>query len=378
VYVITGGLGGIGLALADYLAETVQARLVLVGRSELPAPAAWDRWLAEHGDDERHSRTILKIRALEAKGAQVVCIGADVADPAEVEAMLAAAQVRFGPVNGLIHSAGVAGGGLLALKSRDMIGRVVRPKIDGSAVLVSATATMNLDFFVMCSSLASVIGEVAQFDYSAANAFQDGLAHRYKDARTHYMSINWDAWAEVGMAVDTEVPAWMQASKQAHLSSAILSAEGRQLFARALGLGRSQVVVSTSELNAALRAARQAAAAVGGGASATSGLDSRLQLEDVFGNPQRPVHAHLADIVRQLLGVTSVGLEDDFFALGGDSLLLVKLVAEINAFWKIKLPLRLVFENAMIKTVASHIEGLLEIKNEVQLDEDSVAEDGLI
>ena len=116
VYLITGGLGGIGLALAEHLAETAGARLVLTGRSALPDRTGWAQWLDEHDSGDAVSARIRQVLELERLGAEVLVAGADVSDPEQVRALAARVGERFGPVNGIIHSAGVAGGGIIQLR----------------------------------------------------------------------------------------------------------------------------------------------------------------------------------------------------------------------------------------------------------------------
>ena len=127
VYLITGGLGGIGLAFARCLAERVQARLVLVGRSRLPARDEWpgvDE--VPRADDER--RTIEQLRALESLGAEILVVAADVTDVAQMRAVVATAEQRFGRIDGVVHAAGVAGGGLI--RSSVARGRTERPRAE--------------------------------------------------------------------------------------------------------------------------------------------------------------------------------------------------------------------------------------------------------
>ncbi len=203
VYLITGGLGGIGMALAQELAQSVRARLVLTGRSAFPEPAAWDTWLATHDEQDSVSDKIRKLRELEAMGAEVLVVSADAADEAQMRAVVEQTRARYGPIHGVIHSAGIASGGIIALKTREVAEQVMAPKVRAVRAIERALADARPDFMVLCSSMSSLVGSVGQVDYAAGNAFLDAYAH-YNTARGLFtVSINWDAWDEVGMLVNT-------------------------------------------------------------------------------------------------------------------------------------------------------------------------------
>jgi len=213
VYLITGGLGGIGLALAEYLARTVQAKLILTGRSAFPVGEEWGEWLVTHDDQDEVSRKIRKVQALEQLGAEVLILSADVANEKQMRAVIVRACERFGQIHGVIHAAGLAGGGMMQLKTPETAASVLAPKVKGTRVLDALCKDMQLDFLALCSSRTSILGGFGQVDYCAANAFLDAFAH-YKTSRdnTFTVSINWGAWQEVGMRVNTLVQLGLKAS----------------------------------------------------------------------------------------------------------------------------------------------------------------------
>jgi phthiocerol/phenolphthiocerol synthesis type-I polyketide synthase E len=188
VYLITGGLGGLGLVLAGELARSVRARLVLTGRGGLP-------------DDPADPR-VQGVRRLEALGAEVLVLAADVTDEAAMREVVRRARERFGPIQGAIHAAGVPGGGVIQLKTPEAAERVLAPKVQGTRALAAALADEPLDLLVLCSSTFAVTGGVGQVDYCAANSFLDAFA-RHRSARgLRTVSIGWGAWQEVGMAAE--------------------------------------------------------------------------------------------------------------------------------------------------------------------------------
>jgi phthiocerol/phenolphthiocerol synthesis type-I polyketide synthase E len=221
VYLITGGLGGLGLVFAEHLARDARARLVLVGRTPLPARADWDAWLAGHAADDAVSGKIRQLRAIEALGAEVLPIAASVTDLESMRGAVAAARERFGALHGIVHSAGVAGAGIIQLKTREMADRVLAPKVQGTRVLdaLLAESPEPLDFLLLCSSTAAVIGGVGQVDYCGANNYLDAYAQA-RSAAGLTVSVDWSAWQEVGMAVDTAPPPSLRAAPPASVSPA--------------------------------------------------------------------------------------------------------------------------------------------------------------
>ncbi|MEM8722029.1 MAG: type I polyketide synthase [Cyanobacteria bacterium P01_G01_bin.39] len=252
VYLITGGMGGIGCTLAEHLACTVQAKLVLLGRSQLPAKESWNEWLATHDANDSISQKISRIEKLEALGAEVLPIAADVCDHTAMKQAVALADDHFGAINGVIHAAGVAGGGIIQLKTSDSGESVLAPKVTGTLILNEVLQEVSLDFLVLCSSLTSIVGGFGQADYCAANAFLDAFARHDRSSR-HTVAINWDAWQEVGMAVNTDVPTELKQWQTDNLQHGLLSAEAIKVFDRILDSGLSQVIVSTQNLATAIK-----------------------------------------------------------------------------------------------------------------------------
>ncbi len=200
VYLITGGLGDIGLLVARHLAASVGARLVLTGRTQLPDRADWDDYLAVNGRD-RVSARIRTVRELEGLGSEVLPICADVADERAMRMAVDAAAERFGRIDGVFHAAGVAGAGVVAMKSREQAESVLRPKVDGTLVLDRLLGD-DIDLLVLFSSIFAVTGMYGQADYCAANAFMDAFAQARADGRTQILSVDWCGWSGVGMLAD--------------------------------------------------------------------------------------------------------------------------------------------------------------------------------
>jgi thioesterase domain-containing protein/NAD(P)-dependent dehydrogenase (short-subunit alcohol dehydrogenase family)/acyl carrier protein len=211
VYLITGGLGGLGLVLAEHLARTRRAKLVLVGRTPLPEREEWDAWLAAKGPEDATRKKIAMLRELERFGAEVLAVSADVANLQQMQAVLERARARFGRLDGVFHAAGILDDGLIQTKTQTAIEEVFAPKIQGALVLDQLLAGSDVGFAVLFSSTSALLGAAGQIDYVAANAFLDAFARaRSAAAGPTWVAVDWGVWSDVGMgaeAAQRRVPA---------------------------------------------------------------------------------------------------------------------------------------------------------------------------
>jgi NAD(P)-dependent dehydrogenase (short-subunit alcohol dehydrogenase family) len=184
---ITGGLSGLGLLVAQRLVERGARHLVLMGRSQ-PSTAAREA-----------------IAAMEKTGARITVVQGDVARPEQVAAVLGEIEATMPPLRGIIHSAGVLNDGVLARQEWSRFREVMAPKVDGAWNLHVLMRDKPLDFFVLFSSAAALFGSSGQGNHAAANAFLDALAHYRRAQGLPALSINWGVWSEIGAAAERNV-----------------------------------------------------------------------------------------------------------------------------------------------------------------------------
>lgn len=340
VYLITGGLGAIGFALAEDLARSVQARLVLTGRSAMPAATEWDALIAAHGAEHPLSQRIARVRALEALGAEVLVVAADVADTAAMAGALEQARSRFGHIDGVIHGAGiVAEEAFLAVQdtSPENCTEHFRPKVDGLLVLHDQLKSDPPDFYVLLSSISAVVGGLGYAAYAAANRYLDAYAARQNrlggTGGPAWLAIGWDAWQSAASRSDK--PGMGAVVNELALSTA----DGVDAFRRILASNASDtVLVSTTDLSTriaqwVLRKPRASAAAASAAAAApTVAYATAMQTA-------------IAGIWQSALGVDHIEPRDNFFDLGGDSLLLMEVIARLKSGYGIVLnPREIMFQ----------------------------------
>ena len=201
-YLITGGLSGIGLEVARWMATHGARRLILLARTQLPPREQWDQLDPTHPAAQR----ITAVRELEAQGVSVYLGALDVGDPEQLSRFLEQyKREAWPPIRGVVHSAGLIKDLLLMRMDQETFELVSRPKIMGSWMLATLLKDDPLDFFLLFSSATSIMGMFGQSNYAAGNAFVDALAHYMRAQGRPAISVNWGVWADVGIIARSEL-----------------------------------------------------------------------------------------------------------------------------------------------------------------------------
>jgi acyl transferase domain-containing protein/acyl carrier protein len=347
-YLITGGLGDLGLSVARWMVEQGARRLILLGRTKLPPRAHWNS--AEAGSRLAHQ--IDEIRQMEALGACVHLAAVDVADEGQLSAFLDEFRAEgWPPIRGVVHAAGVLQDGLLMQLDAAALNSVLRPKMMGGWLLHRLLENVPLDFFVLFSSAGSVLGQPGQGNYAAANAFLDALAHHRRAQGQPALSINWGAWSGLGFA---DTPGGKRlAARLAFLGiKSIARGQALEVLERLLRQGATQV----------------AAVPVDWGryrqfypAGTESPLLSELAREEADNSPQadlpgekrstllaaepaerrRLLQSYLTELVARVLGLSAskLDVQQPLSNLGLDSLMAVELKNRIAVDLGVNVPM---------------------------------------
>ncbi len=354
VYMITGGFGGIGLAFARRLARSAGAKLALVARSELPARGEWDAWLAAH--DDEISRRIREVRELEALGAEVLPLAADVAQVDQLRAALAQIDAHFGPLHGVVHAAGLVRKSFFQViqeTDTSTCEQHFQAKAYGVIALEQALDDRPLDFCMLISSLSAVLGGLGFGAYAAANCFMDAFAQQHNQrGPAPWISVDWDAWEL------TEEQRHGLASQEQSAEFAITPEEGAEAFERILTAGQAQVVVSTGDLHARINRWIELAQLRDAGpieAAEPATYHPRPSLPNPYIAPRNETERAIAELWQATLGVQQVGIHDNFFELGGNSLSGIKVIGRLKERFSVQIPTVSLYEGPTVSALAKLI-----------------------
>ena len=347
-YLITGGLGGIGLAMAKWLANQGAGQLLLLGRSQPTAAVQ------------------VELDALRAQGVRVTVAQADVTDGEQVRQLLAQIDPAY-PLRGVLHAAGVLDDGALLQQRWDRFAPVLAPKVVGSWVLHVATQSLPLDFFVVCSSIASVVGNRGQANYAAANAFLDAFVHYRRRQGLPALSINWGAWSTVGMAAARLAQAGQPLTKATE--GTIAPAQGLAALAHLLAHGANHVSVAprlaTPPTNQAALTSpfyQQISRPALAQNKADTVPTAVKRYEQLLGLTARERQVTLAQLVRdevaQTLGLATperIPMTQPLSELGIDSLMALEVKNRLSALLNVTLHATVLFDYPTVNLLTNYL-----------------------
>jgi acyl carrier protein len=350
-----------GFALAEHLAKTLKASLILTGRSYFPAKDEWEHWLANHDEKDSTSQKIRKIQKLEELGAEFFIVSADIVDLEQMQTVISGAEDKFGKVNGVVHTAGIIDyGGIIQRRSLENTAEVLASKVTGTLVLDTVFADAELDFFACCSSIVTVrykslFGEVG---YCAANEFLDAFSYyRFSRNGSFTVTINWCGWSEVGMAVRAADYFSEVHGVKIETTTRVSPPEGVDIFLRIIGSEHPRVAVWNQESGIAIEQ-EKSISDIAHRLESAKPSHSRLDLQTPYAAPRNEQEQTVAEIWQELLGIQRIGIYDNYFELGGDSLLAVQIISRLRDNLEVELPLARLYETPTIAGLTEMIEAI--------------------
>jgi len=374
-YLILGGLGTVGLFVAELLARIAKAKLVLVSRSKMPPREEWNTAL-EITSDPIMAHRLRMLLEIENSSAHAELLSADISDPGQMEEVLEHCYRTFGRLDGIIHAAGVTSGPsafspIRELK-KDAFEAQARAKIEGIHLLEKLLPDRkDVGFVLLISSNSTVVGGVGFAAYAAGNAFLDSYVgtRSRRDDGPAWICTNWDHWPEVIKKTEasyTDV-AYTSLSESAILNAlelkhryAMSREEAQEAILRILtSFAAGQVFVATGDL--AQRVDQQQHSVSGELGlelvASSNQKNPRPDLRNVYVAPENETEREVAHVWEEVLGLEKVGIHDDFFELGGHSLLATKLVAQLRNHFGGDITLAKLFEGPTVAQIAASIDG---------------------
>ncbi|MEH7734745.1 type I polyketide synthase [Bacillus pumilus] len=350
VYLLTGGMGGIGFTLAQHLAETYQAKLVFLSRSQIRERSAWHEL---RDADGKEAETVKKLMTLEELGADVLTVHGDVSDKDAVQKAIQLAHTSFGDLHGVIHAAGEADGKIIQARTADDEIRMCLPKINGTYVLDEALQDETLDFFLLCSSLVSFLGAAGQVAYAASNAFMDSFAHEKRQEGKPVISLNWDRWEKVGMAHNSALAAKVNDMMTLEEQAGISPDEGIKAFQEVLRLDYPQILVSVRDMGERMKHRLT---------PMQQEEESTQQISQVIDDR---LEASLCDVLSSFFP-HEPDVNENFFEMGATSLDLLQMSGHIKSIYGIEVPVVMMYSHPTIASLAAELKKIHGVKEEKQ------------
>ena len=362
VYLITGGTRGLGMALARHLVRAGVRRLALVGRSALSRDLRPD-------PDSRAARSLSAVAELEAAGAKVLLLTADVGEPDELRGVLRRCREHFGALHGVIHAAGVPAGGMVQRRTVAQARAVLAPKALAMGPLAelvgpATPADQRPEVLVLYSSAVTAFGGIGEADYCAANTVLDAYGEALSAAApsTRIVSVAWGPWRHDDWQAEALRDAGGLAERVRAYRERYGFADdvGCALLDRLMTAGHGSVVAVRQSLRDVLRdwsAMLDIDALVGAKAAAPPGERfPRPQLRTEFVAPRTESETRIADVWGAYLGIDQVGVHDPFFDLGGNSLVGLAMVLAVEKELDVPIAPAVLFEHPTVAAFAAALE----------------------
>jgi acyl transferase domain-containing protein/acyl carrier protein len=360
-YLVTGGLGGLGLHVARWLVEQGARHLVLLARRGLPPRESWTA--ARPG--EELARQTGMITRLEALGARVDVVSADVTDRAAMTALLASFGGVRPPLRGIVHAAAHLRAEPLAETTDEALAAVFGPKVTGAWLLHELGRDLSLDFFVLFSSTTALIGSGRLGHYAAANQFLDALAHQRRAEGLPSLSVNWGTWDEMRAVSEAERRSFAQAGLLPMRTEDALAVLGRlaggpaaQAVVASVDWGALVALYEVKRPRPFLAELRARPTAAPAPAARPRPADLAVRLEGLSGEARRDLlAAHVRGEAAMVLGLSEARIDPDqgLFDMGMDSLMAVDLKTRLEAAVGHRLPSTLTFNYPTVTALAGYL-----------------------
>ncbi|MDM5297138.1 SDR family NAD(P)-dependent oxidoreductase [Bacillus pumilus] len=376
VYLITGGLGGIGFVLSKMLAKEGNVHLYLTGRTALPPRDEWTSYIHQASEDDAQRNRMEKVLELERLGATVEAMQANAGDLDQMQQVFDAIREKHGGVHGVFHAAGLPGStSFRAIKDipttlaqgEDQF----QSKVKGLDVLEQLLDQEQADFCLLFSSISALLGGLGFSAYSAANLYMDAFAARLnQNSQTPWMCVNWDAWNFWGELKST--------IGESINELAILPEEGAELFQYVLSNRQNRhVLVSTGNLHERIDQWLSLESKVREKEeSYEASKHERPELSNPYVAPRNETEKVICQVWQDFMGMEQVGIHDNFFDLGASSLDIVQVTNRLNQALQTNEAVVTLFTYPSVAELAKYIQPSDESQQESMEEELAVVTSG--
>ncbi|OLP64678.1 Polyketide synthase PksJ [Bacillus pumilus] len=357
VYILIGGLGFIGLNIAQTLAEQTQGKLILTSRAGLPDRSEWQKWLDTHDEHDPTKKKMQRVMALEEAGAEVLIKKVDVRHREDIEQLISTVEASYGQIDGVIYAAGVTGDqSFRVMEQTDDAFSIphFEAKMNGVLHLDAVLGERSLDFCFVLSSLSPILGGLGFTAYTAVNHFIDAYVYeRNLRSETQWSVINFDGW-EFEDGKQPDLPIGDEVTE-----TLITEEEGKAIFERLLSLHQmEQIVISTTNLHDRIHryVDRLSREEESGHEHAEDGtLYARPALSTNYVAPETELEKELSQHWQAFFKIDEIGVDDHFFEMGGDSLKAITFIGIIHRAFSVELTLPQFFQMPTIRLMAEYI-----------------------
>lgn len=339
-YLLSGGIGGIGLRFAGHLLQHFNARLLIVGRSVLPPRSEWKSVLATQ--QGKRAERVRALEALEVQGGEVEYVAVDVADQEAMARAVENAEKKWSrPLDGVLHLAGIYHESLLEKETIAGLAAVMRPKVSGAWVLHQVAKERKGCLFINFSSLISHFGSLSTGAYAAANNFLDGFSHyQRRSGGLQTYNLLWSSWTDIGMSRGYDAGEALRS--RGYLSISAEQGVASLLFA--LRHDHPQLLIGVDGTNKGIQRYFHP--------ETVAATTIPVTEPNGYVAPRNEIERQIAKVWEEILSVPRIGIKDNFFELGGRSLLAAKMFAKINKTLGKNLPIPALFKAPTIEQLA--------------------------
>lgn len=357
VYIITGGFGGIALVIAELLLKKYNAKVILLVRKNII---------------ESNHLIKEKIEYLKAINNQVYVYESDISEYESMYKLFTQIKDEFTQINGVIHTAGKEGSGLIQNITFEKSLEVLKPKVYGTEILYKLGNKFDIDFLFLFSSLNSILGGVGNSDYCSANSFIDAFSEKVNDevdklSKMKVISVNWGSWQQTGMAqkmIDKykNTNQLFKSFYEEVSKEGILPDEGIEIFENIMQSDLTNIFISPVNLNSLknrydklnLYNSKNIIKELSKKISKNN-LYSRPNLDTEYISPTTETEITITEIWKEFLGIEKIGINDNFFELGGYSLLSAGIKIALEEKLGFELPMSILLNSTTIKQTANNI-----------------------